>query len=100
MIKARLDNVFIKQLDKNEETTESGLYISSDISNKWDETQIGIVKYVGPGRLAQNGVLIPTEVKVGDKVAFERNEYIPKIKHDGEEYMVMKEEAVQYIIVD
>lgn len=82
-IKPLGDNVVIRQATQ-EEVTASGLLLPGNKDEKKNE---GVVVAVGPGRLV-NGTLVPTVVKVDDKVL---------LKHWGGD--VVKVGADEYKIV-
>jgi chaperonin GroES len=57
----------------------------------------GIVVAVGPGRMSEQGALIPMTVRVGDEVVF--NEYTAsQIKVDGHELCMIHESEINCII--
>jgi chaperonin GroES len=57
----------------------------------------GDVLAVGPGRKAQDGRLIPLEVKVGDKILF--GKYAgTEIKFEGRELLIVKEEEIMGVM--
>ena len=87
------DRVIIKRLD-NERTTASGLVIPETAAEKPDQ---GEVIAVGAGKKADNGSIIPMEVKVGDKVLFSK--YTGQtVKVDGEDLLVVQESDILAII--
>lgn len=49
---------------------------------------IGTVIAIGPGRITENGTLIPCCVKVGDKILYSRHVGFP-IEVDGTKYTVV-----------
>ena len=52
---------------------------------------------VGPGRILENGNLLPMSLKVGDKILFKK--YAPDgVKIDNEEYLILTESEVIAII--
>ena len=61
-----------------------------------ERPQEGTVVAVGPGGY-DDGVLVPMNVKVGDKVMFSKYGY-DEVKIDGVEYFVVKEENILAII--
>ena len=57
----------------------------------------GTVVAAGPGKISQKGILIPMQVKVGEKVCF--SEHIgQKTVVDGKEYLVMHEPDIAGVI--
>jgi chaperonin GroES len=99
MIKAPEDIIIIKLDKKNTEPEKSasGLLI---IKSETDEPKnIGIVYAVGEGRQLKNGVRIPMEVKVGDKIMFNHGGTM-KFKHEGDDYLSLFSASVLAIIED
>lgn len=74
------DRVLIKPI-KEEEVTASGILLPETIDK--EKKMEGEIVAVGPGKLLENGSLAIMEVKVGDKVIFE--------KWGGEEIEIGKE---------
>lgn len=60
--------VFVKA--KEETFSGGGLILDTGSSSKSKRPSTGEVVKVGPGRMAENGELIPMNVKVGDQVKF------------------------------
>ncbi len=60
------DRVIIKPLDE-EETKKGGLYIPDTAKEK---PVRGEVIAVGPGKILDNGVRVPMDIKVGQKVIY------------------------------
>jgi chaperonin GroES len=53
----------------------------------------GVIVAVGKGKRNDDGSIVPMELKIGDKVLF--GEYSgQKVKHDGKEYLIMREPDV------
>lgn len=87
------DRVIIKQ-DEAEETTASGLILTS---NSKEKPQRGEVIAVGEGKYV-DGKLIPVAVKPGDTVIY--GKYGGQdIVVDGEEYVILRGEDL-YAVVD
>ncbi len=92
-IKPLSNNVVIEPIEEAT-TTASGIVLP-DTAEK-DKPQKGKIVSVGPGKMS-DGQRIPMEIKVGDKVIFER--YSPsKIKIDGKEYLLISESDILAII--
>ena len=88
MIKPLADRVLIKMVE-NEDTTKSGIILSSAAKEK---PQIAEVIEVGPGTEE-----IKMNIKVGDKVII--NKYSgTEIKYEGTEYTIVKQEDVLAIV--
>jgi len=51
----------------------------------------------GGGRITEDGIVIPMEVKVGDLVLFSKHAAIAT-KVNGEEYHILKEDDVMAIV--
>ena len=84
------DRVIIKHIKDAalDETTKSGIIIPG--GEKEGKPEQGEVIAVGPGRVLDSGERSKMDVKVGEKVLFEKGYGAnPKMKMDGEEYMVI-----------
>jgi len=98
MIKAPEDIIIIKVEKKTEpEKTSSGLLISVGPSE--EPKNIGVAFAVGEGRQLKNGVRVPMDVKVGDKIMFNPNN-VMKFKHDGDDYLSLYSASVLAILGD
>ena len=92
-IRPLYDNVLVKRAEA-EEKTSGGLFLPSAAQEK---QVYGEVKAIGNGKVLKDGSLRAPTVKVGDKVLLAKwggNE----IKHDGEEYLILKESELLAII--
>ncbi|NTV31204.1 co-chaperone GroES [candidate division WWE3 bacterium] len=88
------DRIVIKPLSK-EEKTSSGIYIPDTATKERPEQ--GEVVAVGPGERNEKGELVPTTVKVGQKVMFTK--YSPnEIKIAGEELLIVREKDLLAVI--
>jgi chaperonin GroES len=84
------DNVLVEQ------------YIIEDIDdtgmvrpqNYEDKPEIGRVLSVGKGRLFDNGVVVPLDVKVGDIIYFNKYSSV-KVRLDTKDFYIIHEEDVQ-----
>lgn len=76
-----------------EEVTKSGIVLPGTAQEK---PQQGEVVAVGEG-IYQNGVKIPMEIKVGDKVLYGKFGGVD-VKLNGEEYIIMAEKDVLLIL--
>lgn len=83
------DRVVIKRLAE-EEKTAGGIIIPDSAKEKPTE---GEVVAVGNGAITTDGKVRPLEVKVGDKVLFEKWG-ATEVKMSGQEYLVMNEDKV------
>ena len=52
---------------------------------------------VGSGRLADDGKLIPVDLKVGDKILFSKYSGT-EIKLDGNDYLILREDDVSAVL--
>ncbi|MDQ5882657.1 MAG: chaperonin GroES [Patescibacteria group bacterium] len=92
-IKPLSDHIFVEPLSE-EKTTKSGIYLPESAEEK---PIAGKVIAVGPGKITEEGKLIPLTVKVGDKILFTK--YAPnEIKIDDKEYLVIREDDVLAIL--
>ena len=79
------NRVVIEPIDDNEQMSAGGIYIPDTAKEKPQE---GKVVAVGPGKIADDGKRIPTEVSVGDVVVYS--------KYAGTEYKVG---TIEYLVV-
>ena len=87
------DRILVKRLEE-ETKTKGGIIIPDTAKEKPAE---GKVVAAGRGKLADDGKIIPLELKVGDCVLFSKyggNE----VKIDGEEYLIMSQDDVLGVI--
>lgn len=92
MIKPLQDRVLIKMVE-NEETTKSGIILSSGAKEK---PQIAEVVEVGPGKKDKDEE-IKMEVKKGDKVIV--NKYAgTEIKYEGSDLIIVRQEDILAIV--
>ncbi len=87
------DRVLIRRI-KEEEKTKGGIIIPDTAKEKPQE---GKVVAVGKGKVAEDGKLIPPEVKAGDKVLFGKYSG-SEIKLEGEEHLILREDDILGII--
>ncbi len=85
-----LGDRLVVQATEKEEKTASGIYLPDSAQEK---PLTGNVLAAGPGRMLDNGTLVATEVKVGDKILFGKYSGT-EIKIDGETYLILKESEV------
>jgi chaperonin GroES len=92
-IKPLHDRVLVKRLEE-EEKSKGGIIIPDTAKEKPME---GKIMAVGKGRFLESGEIQPLDVKVGDKILF--NKYSgTEIKIGGEEHLILKEDEVLGII--
>ena len=91
------DRVLVMREDKPEKKSASGIIIP-DTAEK-EKSKRGIVVAAGPGRVNDDGKMIPTTIKTGMKVYFNSgwdNEV--DVGGDDEEYFLVKESDILAII--
>ena len=87
------DRIIVKRLEEQQKT-KGGIIIPDTAKEKPIE---GKVVAVGKGKFADDGKLIKMEVKVDDKVLF--NKYGgTEVKIDGQEYLIMREDDILGVI--
>jgi chaperonin GroES len=87
------DRLLVRRLEE-EESTRSGIIIPDTAKEK---PQRGKVLAVGNGKILENGTKLALEVKVGDEILF--GKYTGSdIKIDGEEVLILREDAVLAVI--
>ncbi|WP_159586127.1 co-chaperone GroES [Chelativorans xinjiangense] len=87
------DRLVVRRIEA-EEKTAGGVIIPDTAKEKPQE---GEVLAVGPGARADNGELVPLEVKVGDRILFGKWSGT-EIRLKGEDLLIMKESDVLGII--
>lgn len=85
-------NILVKAVP---EKTVSGIVLPDTVDK--EKPQRGEVIALGTGKINKDGQTIPFNVKVGDVVLFKK--YSPdEVEMDGEEYLIMDEDAVLAVI--
>lgn len=92
MIKPLQDRVVIR-MRENEETTKSGIILSSGAKEK---PQIAEIIEVGPGGEI-DGKTVKMYVKKGDKVIVSKYAGT-EVKYEGEEYIIVKQDDILAIV--
>ena len=92
-IKPLADRVLIEPLDEKEEKI-GNIYIPDTAKEKPNE---GTVKAVGPGRVSDDGKVIPLQVKEGQKVLYGKYSGT-EIKENGVEYLIVRESDILAIL--
>ena len=87
------DRVVVKRIDAESKTT-GGIIIPDTAKEK---PQTGEITAVGPGGRDEAGKLIPTDLKVGDKVLFGKWSGT-EVKLDGIELLIMKESDIMGVL--
>ncbi|MBN1830385.1 MAG: co-chaperone GroES [Deltaproteobacteria bacterium] len=92
-IRPLYDRILVKRLEE-EEKTKGGIIIPDTAKEK---PMQGEIIAAGKGRRGDDGKILPLDVKVGDRILF--NKYAGSdIKIDDESYMIMREDDVLGII--
>jgi chaperonin GroES len=87
-------NILVKPISQ-EAVSASGIVLPDSVSK--EKPQKGEVIALGTGRKEADGKLIEFAVKVGDVVLFKK--YSPdEIEFNGEEYLIMNEDAILCVI--
>ena len=87
------DRIVVRRIEEAE-TTRGGIIIPDSAK---DKPQEGEVIAVGRGKTNDEGKVFPLDVKAGDRILF--GKYAgTEIKIDGEEFLIMREEAVLGIL--
>ncbi len=84
------DRVVVTRIEDETEKTAAGLFIPDSAKEK---PQQGQVVAVGNGKRADDGKLIPCDVKAGDRILFGKYSG-SDIKIDGVEYLIMREDEI------
>ena len=84
------DRVVIKTVEV-EETTKGGLILTGSAKEK---PQVCEVIAVGPGKTADDGKVIPMQVKVGDKVVYSKYSGTEVKLGDDETYTIVRQSDI------
>ncbi len=87
------DRVLLRRVDA-ETKTAGGIFIPDAVQEKPLE---GEVVAIGPGARNKDGVLVPMDVKPGDRVLFGKWSGT-EVKLDGEELMIMNEADIMGVL--
>jgi len=87
------DRVVVKRVAE-EEKTKGGIIIPDTAKEKPME---GEIVAVGPGARDEKGVLVPLDVKVGDRILFGKWSGT-EVKLDGDDLLIMKESDIMGIL--
>jgi chaperonin GroES len=89
-----LGNRVLLEVVEEEDTTPSGIVLPDSAKEK---PQFASVVAAGEGQLLDNGERLPLEVKVGDKVVFEKYAGT-EIKYEGTDYLVVKDTDIIAVV--
>lgn len=87
------DRILVERVE-SEEVTKGGIILPDTAKEK---PQQGKVIAVGSGKRAEDGKLIPLELKEGDMILFGKYSG-SEVKVEGVEYLIMKEDDVLGLI--
>jgi len=83
------DRLVVKPIER-EEVTKGGIVLPDTAREKPQE---GEVRFVGPGRLSEDGKRIPMDIKVGDRVIYAKYGGT-EIKIDDDELVILRESDI------
>jgi chaperonin GroES len=83
------DRVLVKRIE-SKEAVKGGIIIPDTAKEKPQE---GEVIAVGPGKVLEDGKVLPMNVKVGDRILFGKYSGTD-VKIDDEEYLIMREDDI------
>ena len=89
-IRPLADRVLIEPDEVSEAKTAGGIIIPDTAKEK---PQQGKIVATGPGRVDENGKLVPMNVKTGDTVLYSKYGGT-EIKHEGKTYLIMSESDI------
>lgn len=87
------DRLIVKATEA-EEKTAGGIVLPDTAKEK---PQMGEVIAVGPGKLLDNGKVVPMEMKVGDRIYFAKYGGT-EVKLGAEEYIILRQDDVLAIV--
>jgi len=87
------DRVLVKPLEA-EEKTAGGIIIPDTAKEKPQE---GKIIATGPGKKTEDGVLVPLEVKKGDRVLYGKWSGT-EVQIDGDDMMIMNESDIMGVV--
>ena len=93
MLKPLADRVLVK-VDEEEKKTKGGILLTDTAQKK---SQKGTVIAIGSGKMLDNGVRTPFEVKVGDRVLLAKYSGVD-IEEEGENYLLLSERDILAIL--
>jgi chaperonin GroES len=87
-------NILVRPITE-EKVSSAGIFLPETVDK--EKPQRGEIIALGTGKIDHDGKVVAFNVKVGDTVLFKK--YSPdEIKVDGEDYLIMDEDAVLCII--
>ena len=95
LAKPLADRVLIR-VEKEVTNTAGGIILPETAESR--DTKIGIVVSVGEGVYTNDGVKIPMQVKVGDKVMMPFAGSAQKVKVGNEDFLLFREQELLMVI--
>lgn len=90
------DRVLVRREDMPDKKSAAGIVLPD--SAQKEKSKMGTVLAVGPGRMSDEGRLIPTAVKVGSKVIFNSGWDNEVSMDDDREYFLVRESDILAVI--
>ena len=87
------DRILVERVEEDEKT-KGGIIIPDTAKEKPAE---GKIVATGNGRLAEDGKLLPMDVKVGDRILFSKYGGTD-VKIDGKDYLILRQDDVLGVI--
>jgi chaperonin GroES len=87
------DRLLVTRIEE-EEKTKGGIIIPDTAKEKPQE---GRVVAVGPGKITDDGKLMPISIREGDRILFSKYAGT-EIKLDGEEHLIVREDDVLAVL--
>ena len=89
------DRVLIKRIDE-QQSVKGGIIIPDTAKEK---SQEGEVVAFGPGKILENGSIVPPEVKEGDRILFGKFSGT-EVKVADQDYLVLREDEIIGILTE
>jgi chaperonin GroES len=87
------DRILVKRIDEGE-TVRGGIIIPDSAKEKPQQAE---VIAVGSGKLLENGLRVPPDVKAGDRILFGKYSG-SETKIDADEYLILREDEILGVI--
>lgn len=75
--------------EENDKLSSGGIHLVANV----DKVSVGTVLSVGSGYVSESGAIVPLEVKVGDKVSFNRSA-AQELTVSGETVLLLREDSL------
>lgn len=92
-VKPIRDYVVVKKNEAPKQTS-GGIFVPG---NSEEKVVNGVVVAAGSGHIGNSGTIIPLEVRVGDKIAFNRNMAV-EVKVNETTYLLLREEHILCVV--